>query len=399
MGLLHRFIPRPRDRFAAEVLRVVERAPGVTGARYDPAQFAIAVRRHGRTEPAWIFLSNAYGECLGASRAERRDRLERLVRILVGPDEPETWESVQNRLRPVLRPVTFGQIGVRGAVPPLRRPALPYLAEYVVVDQPESMSYVTPGRLETWGVTVEEVFRTARANLETIAHRSLQDQPPEPNTMVRMVDTGDGYFTSLLLAPGWLVGMAHRFGSPILVFVPDTNTVLILQAPLGAAGDLFTMVEEQYRQAVRSLSPMAYTTNDRGSVVAYAPPAGHPHHLAARRAEVVLALSEYGAQTQWLAKEYQDAGIPVHVGALRAFEMPGSAPVTLATWTHATTTLLPEADFISFVKDASEHFRVPWQRVAQLVDLQPEPLLAPARYRVGDWPPSSVMSALAEPPR
>jgi hypothetical protein len=397
MSLLLRFLGGPRDRFAAEALRVIGRVPGVVGARYDPEQFAIAVQRQGHAKPAWLFLSNVYGECQGASRVERRERLERLARIGDGADEDQTWESVRDRLRPVLRPVTFAQVGVRGVVAPIRRPALPYLAEFVVVDHPESMSYVTPARLEEWKVTVEEVFRAARENLQVIAEPSLRAQSPARNTIVRMVDTGDGYFTSLLLAAGWVAGMASRLGSPILVFVPDTTTVMLVPVPDGEADGLFALAESEYREAVRSLSPAAYTCDEHGNVAPYALATGHPHHVAARRAQVLLALAEYGAQTHWLSKEYQEANFPVQVGALRAFEVPGGSPVTTATWTRATTILLPEADLISFVEDDVEHLRVPWQRVAQAVRLQPEPLLTPARYRVEDWPPPSIMDALANP--
>jgi hypothetical protein len=132
----------------------------------------------------------------------------------------------------------------------------------------------------------------------------------------------------------------------------------------------------------------------RGTVAAYAPPEGHPDHLAARRAEVVLAATEYDAQTQWLSDQYEQAGMDVYVARLVAAERPGEPAITIATWTDGISSLLPEAQFISFTRDGTVAMHVPWQAVAEQVDLRPEPLLAPARYRVGGWPPSDVMEAL-----
>jgi hypothetical protein len=132
----------------------------------------------------------------------------------------------------------------------------------------------------------------------------------------------------------------------------------------------------------------------------YTPPADHPDHLAARRSEVVLAMTEYGAQERWLSQEYQKAGMDdLHVAPLQAAARPGAAAFTFATWAESGTTLLPHAHYISFARPApgggeSLPGLVPWRAVAELVDLRPEPLLTPLRYRVDAWPPPDVMEAL-----
>jgi hypothetical protein len=394
VGVWGRFIGTSRDRFAAQALRIARRWPGVDRVRYDAGKFGIAAWRSGADAPIWIFLSNVYGECQGVPRAERRERLERLMRIMAASPGEDTWESVRARLRPVLRPVTFGHVGVPGMVPPVSRSALPYLRELVVVDRPDSMVYVMPGQLDSWGVSVDDVFDAARANLDQLATRSLRDTWPADGSLVRMVDSGDGYFTSLLLAPGWLAGVSERVGAPVVAFVPDTATVVLCAVPAAGLAGLYEIVEEEYVAAVRGLSPVGYLAGDRGVARPYAPPAGHPDALAARRAEVVLAATEYGAQTRWLADQYEQAGMDVFVAQLLAAARPGQPAITVATWTDGIVSLLPEAQFISFTRDGVSGPRVPWQAVADLVDLRPEPLLAPVRYRVGDWPAPDVMDAL-----
>ncbi|GAA5199243.1 hypothetical protein GCM10023322_74460 [Rugosimonospora acidiphila] len=397
MGILDRFIGSPRDRFANDTLRIARRTPGVQDARYDREAFAITVRRPGGHEPIWIYLSNVYSECQGSGRAERKERIDRLIRILTEPQADEGWDSVRPKLRPVLRPATFGQAGVTGVVPPISRSALPHLRELVVIDHPESMAYVAPARLDAWGVSADEVFDAAHANLERIARASLRrDWPDDPNTLVRMVDTGDAYFTSLLLAPGWLAEVSERMGAPVVAFVPDTNTVLLRGVPETGLSSLYERAEREYGEAVRGLSPVGYVPGTGGRVVPYTPPADHPDHAAARRNQVLLAATEYGAQTKWLTQQYERAGLDVFVAQLLAVAWPDEAPFTVATWTDGITSLLPEAQFIVFVRNDVAGPRIPWQAVAELVDLRPEPLLVPARYRVGHWPPPEVMDDLRE---
>jgi hypothetical protein len=383
-----------RRRFAAQALRIVRRMPGVRAATFDPDKFAIALSRDDGGAAAWLYLSNIYQEAADAPAARRRERLEQLVRIMTAPRSEDSWDAVRERLRPVLRGQTFGQAGPPGMQPPLSRPALPFLHELVVVDHKDAMAYVTAARLDEWGVSADEVFAAARENLAGIARRSL-DGPwsGDDSAMITMIDDGDAYFTSLLLAPGWLAGVSERVGSPMLAFAPDNHT-LVLCAPPDDLGPLYDLVETHFKEASRSVSPVGYVAGPDGRTVPYAPPPGHPHEYAVRRAEAVLAASEYGAQTAWLTTQYAEAGLDIHVGELLAVAPPEGPAETIATWTDGVATLLPAARSIAFVRDGGVVLRVPWARVAAEVDLSPEPLLAPPRYRVESWPAADVMERL-----
>ena len=114
---------------------------------------------------------------------------------------------------------------------------------------------------------------------------------------------------------------------------------------------------------------------------------------------MLLALSEYGAQQRWLSQEYEKAGMDVYVTELLAAAKPGGPPVTYATWTDGISQLLPAAEFVSFVRVEDDGKGgvagdVPWSAVGELVDLRPEPLVVPIRYRVDGWPPPDVMERL-----
>jgi hypothetical protein len=395
VGRLEKFLER---RFATLALRVARRTPGVQRAEYHARDFMLEIHRTGEGGPARLFLSNIFRETAGASRGQRQERLATLLRVLAAEPPEETWASARAKLRPVLRPATFGTTGQVGMRPPLSRPALPFLNELVVVDQPEAMAYVVAHQLETWGVPAEAIFAAARENLAEPARRTLDGPWPGERSLITMVDDGDAYFTSLLLAPGWLAGVAEQLGGPVLAFVPDNHHLLLCPLPDGSVDPLYAMVENHFTEAVRALSPVGYVAAADGRVVAYQPPAGHPHHAATRRAAAVLAATEYTTQTEWLAEQYAEAGLDLHVGPLIAVAPAGGGPAqTIATWTDGVETLLPAADTIAFVTPAAGVvFRAPWPVVADHTGLRPEPLLSPVRYRVGGWPPADVMAALRE---
>jgi hypothetical protein len=395
VGLLDRLkgLGSPKRRFARQALAIARHSPGVRRATYDPNRFAISLDRAEGGKPSWLYLSNVFRETADQPRDHRRERIAQLVRIMTATPSDDGWEAVRPRLRPVLRPQTFGQGGPPGMQPPISRPALPFLHELVVVDQPEAMAYVTPSRLSDWDVTADEIFAAARSNLAGLAARSLDRPWSRDHTMITMIDDGDGYLTSLPLAPGWLAEVSERMGGPVLAFAPDNHTLVLCPLPDDAA-PVYEMIEKHYEEAIRNLSPVGYRAGTDGRIYAYEPPAGHPHEAPARRAEAILAANEYGAQTEWLAKEYAQAGIDVHVGRLLAMVPPTGPAETVTTWADGIESLLPAARIVTFVRGGEVEMRVPWRTVAEHVTLTPEPLLAPARYRVDGWPAEAVMDAL-----
>src|SRR5690606_12900527 len=93
-----------------------------------------------------------------------------------------------------------------------------------------------------WGVSADEVFEAARANLSAMA------QLPETETgsVLHFVDDGDGYFTSWLLVPGWLAAFRAGYGRRPVAFAPDVDTLIVAPDDPEMIGSLFEMMEEQY---------------------------------------------------------------------------------------------------------------------------------------------------------
>jgi hypothetical protein len=388
----------PRERFARQVLRTVQASGLVASARYDEANFSIEFQLIGDSNRGRIYLENTFRETERASIQERSMRIRRLIDTVLGANGTEPWLQARGKLRPVLRAATFG-LGVgNGSVGYVSQPALPFLVEAVVVDEPTSMAYVSQRQLAEWGVSADEVFATARANLAAQVPPADETPATKP-AVIRFVETGDAYVTSMLLVDGFLAGLGPRVSGRPVAFVPDRDTLIVVGEHPGLLATVYGMVEEQYRQAPRSVSPVGYTVDDRGAVVPYVAPAGSELERVVHRAEVLLAATEYAAQKNVLDADHERRGIDnLFVGSLLVAERPDSSAVSIAVWAEDGDALLPQADVVAFPPDTPADgvtpLTVPFDVVAREASLVPEPDYNPPRYRVTRWPDENVMAHL-----
>jgi hypothetical protein len=393
MGMLDRLRGTPQERFARRVLTAMRDA-GVASARYLPDQFAIEVRRDSsQAQPAIAYLGNIYRECERAGRGERRERIASFLSAVVfNPGAPTSWEEVAPLLRPLLRTVTFGSGMPASAPRPLRRPAWAYLAEFVVIDQPTSVMYVTEKQAQEWGVTENGIFDRARRNMAGIASTGPHaDDAPGPRKLIRMVEDGDAYWASHLFVDGWLAAQRAQLGGAPLAFVPDTTGMLLVgrgaEDTPESLGKVFELAEQEYRDAARPISPMAFTVDDTGAVVPFVVPREHPMYHVTHRSEVIIAASEYAAQAANLETD-------AFVAACTSAQRQDGSVFTVASWAEGVDTLLPRADYVAFPSDDADPFFVIWDDMAREVDLEPEPGLHPERYRLRSWPHPGVVERL-----
>jgi hypothetical protein len=366
VSLVRRFA---RARLAGQVIRRLRRA-GVAEARYDAATFSVRFRPVGHDGAAIMSLEILLGELTG-SRRERRARVDAFVDGFIRvPDMPGTWEQACPRLRPVLR----------GAAPmageklpaPLRRPALPYLSELVVVDQPDTMTFVAPDLLDGWGVSEDEAFAAARTNLSQVVHRRAAPAP----VVLRFVDDGDAYWTSHLLIDGWLAGLAEQVGGVPVAFAPERALLLVTAEGGEYLSGLFTLAEELYVGSPRAITPMAYVSDARGRTVPYPAPAGHRLHRQVTRAAGLLAVHEYAHQ----ARSFAAGPTPL---PLRLIDPVGDGDGwrTRAVWDRDEPALVPAADEVQCGSGT-----VPWAVIEPHLLLVAE--VDPPRWHADGWPSS-----------
>ncbi|MBW8802779.1 MAG: hypothetical protein JF587_02795 [Catenulisporales bacterium] len=377
MGIADRIFGSARDRFGKKVAARVRALDSVVRTEYDPDNFQVLIYRDqtDASVPVVINLDATFREAAVTSPATRKAAVGRLVDIAALPPTPDAWDGARPLLRPVLRrPVHDPDIKV------VSRPALRYLSEMLVLDNPSARKsarkYVGPADLATWGVTAEAAFEAAHRNL------------------ARANDHDDGYRTSLPLLEGWLANLRRVAGARPLAF-PTSNNVLRLDYE-SPDPDAITMAveaaEREWTESAHPISPAPITVDEAGAPVLYELPVGHPAHPAVKHATILLAMSAYGPQTEYL----RDVAGPddPFPASLKGFRSPEGAEFTGTTWTDGVVSLLPHADLVFFQQPGEPMVQIPWDIVAEEAELTPADGFHPARYRVGPWPAPDVMKRM-----
>ncbi|MEV6275479.1 hypothetical protein [Nocardia sp. NPDC051832] len=318
-------------------------------------------------------------------------------------DEQQDWPSVRAHLRPILRPVTYG-IDHLADTQPVARPAFPFINELVAVDKPESRAIVSPSSLARWGVSADEVFTAAHANLAAL----VQPHDSGGDAILRYVDDGNAYFASWPLVPGWLASFRARYGHrrPV-AFMPDTDSLIVVPDHPGILARMFAMAEQQYREAARPLSPQGYTLDATDNVVPFDQAGPHEQLPAAQRARAGLTTAEYAAQTHWITETFDDIyelpgyDLDPAYAAAATFIETTDGPATLTVWGEGVDYLLPHADYISFCHDTESGdierlFEVPFAAAAAITGLTPVPGMNPPRYEIRTWPSPELLTQLRQ---
>lgn len=339
----------------------------MSDVRYEPHGFQVRFTVDGDDVPTILELA----PLLAARGRRRREEIGQFVASLAaGAGVPRTWA----RARPLLRPVLRG--GMPGLT--LSRPVLPFLSEFAVIDRPDAMTYVGPELAATWGVSANEVFAAARANL---SGATLHGTATEP-VVVRFVDDGDAYWTSHLLLEHWLERLAGQVGGTPVAFAPERGTLLVTADGSDHLRGLFAQAEEIYARTSRPISPMAYVSGADGCAIPYAAPTGHPLHRTVERAERVLAVEEYARQAARLAEA---AGVSAEgsetVAELLLVGSDEQGWRTRAVWERDEPVLLPRADEVQIGAEVAL-----WADVA--TRLTAVPGLEPRRWAAASWPPT-----------
>lgn len=192
----------------------------------------------------------------GLSEAELRAALVDRARRLTGaPSSPATWDEARALLRPQLMPEEYLQ---QAPVPLLFRPFHSGVVAGVVLDLPESYSYVRAKDGPAWGVDDETVWRQAIDNLETASAGMEAHVAGGPNRWVA-VGMGDGYDAARLLVPGVRGFLADRLGEPFYAGTPNRDFLIAWAADCSPPFWEFVggKLEKDHREQPYPLTPAA----------------------------------------------------------------------------------------------------------------------------------------------
>jgi hypothetical protein len=354
---------------------------------------------------AVAYLGNRFGVWSGSQDRDEREHMlvdiaEGILQIQRQPSAPATWEEAAGRLQIRVRPRSFGTItrlrfaleGFEGDLPdgPGRTLTEELLLE-LVLDSPRSIMSLPPEQLASWGVTLEQAFAHAEANL-----RALDPTPfTRVTSSVWAAQVGDCYDSARLVLTD-LIRDLPVHGDPVVL--PANRDTLFVCGEGDTAGLsvlLDTALQASRQPRLDTLQPIVLRAHGYEDWWA---PAGH--RLAAAWGELAVRNrgSTYAELKELLETGFERDGddrFVAHFGAIQTDET--QRPRSYAIWPPVRG-LLPQTDLVNIIgpdEDLLAMF-VPWDAVQACAGLSREPNVWPPLYRFEGPPDSISFAALRE---
>lgn len=386
--------PSPEDRFASEVIALVEEILGLEAERVD--DFALRVERP-EGGPVTMNLHNIYAEARQLDGDARAERLRKAVLAMLPPDRPETWDEAAPQLLPAVRTASWAQAAAGDGRPdgpaPFGLPLVPFVKVLCAIDSEHSIAFAGADDLAAWGVSDDEALHTAAENLAARPCEVHRDGP------VAMIVGPDGYASSWLAVPELLAQVAEDMGGTVVAVAPDRELLLLVDTDdHDAAAEVLDAALERYQSAARQLSPVPYLITETG-IAPWEPPPGHPAGSLVDKASHLLAAVEYAQQRTRLEELFAASGERAHVAKHTLLQAADGSYRSCATWVRQVDDgLLPQADLLLFADndDLDADFAVPWDDVLRIAGdlLHEDPACDPPRWRYTSWPDDAALAAL-----
>ena len=378
----------PEDQFADEMAALGESVMGFKVTRTEG--FALHLEREGNN-PIVMNLGNIFAETQKLHGAERQARLRNAVLAMVPPPRPETWDEAAPKLMPAVRAVSW--LSASGSMTPVNRTFMPFLRLLCAIDGEHALTYVTDEDIGNWGVSEEQPFETAAANLSKAQVEVHRVGP------IGVVTGPDGYASSWLAAPDRLHRIAADIGSSVIAVAASRDSlVLVDSANAEAAAKVLETELHDYLEAPRQLSPVPYLVGETGIAV-WDPPRGDAMRGHVHKAQHLLAHSEYGHQREMLDKRFIEAGQDIFVAGYDLVQRKDGSMWTWAPWVkQVASALVPQVEFLLLgdSDDKASQFAVRWDDALRLAAgaLERDPAMDPPLWRYRGWPSATVLAAL-----
>ena len=387
MGILDRFFgPPKKDKFAALMMLALKRAGKTADLTYDAAEFRL-LEMDGTRQRGLVNLENLYVEYCGANKGDRAAWLQRTVRgLLSSHDTPQEYEDVRPDLLPTVRARSMLEImrldAENSGDKPIELPSLP-LTEHLVIafvyDLPTTMQFVTQEKLDAWGVSLYEVFETARQNL---AEREFSLMCLDDRLYIS--ENSDAYDATRMLLTDRLRGL-NLTGDPVVL--PLARDCLLItgdedDAGLGIMADLAEKTGDRPRPVCPILVVLRGDDWEQLRL-----PVAHEHFEKFRMIELKYYYGEYAEQKRLTDALNEQLGRDVFVASFSAVERSGRV-LSYCTWTRGVRTWLPQTQYVALIDlETGVKAFVPWERLEETVGHRLEPLdCYPPRWLVETFP-------------
>jgi hypothetical protein len=386
------------ERLLREVQELLE-ADGYTDIEVvAKRQEVLAVQRGDRQT---IYVGNVLGEYQKLPRSQRPALLRKFLGGLAATEPiANSYATSKHQLMPVVR--SRAAMGVArqsssgpGAPAGSQAAFQPLVADLViglVLDSPNSMSYVQERTLTDWGVTWEEALQDATENLRGLPeHGGWQVLAPG----VWSGAWGDSYESSRILIPD----LIYRLGvADPVVMVPFRHALLVASASDPQAID--TMIRETSRAMADQGRWLSF------EILRLEGTSWSPFLVSGDAASTLSAMrirnqaEAYEGQRQVLEGQFEEQNNDIFVASCTLIEVEGHPLSSYSVWSEGVDTLLPESQSVVLRYEdgeASWHTRLPWHTVVeQFGQLLEATDYMPARFRVRQFPDRSALQVLAE---
>lgn len=197
-------------------------------------------------------------------------RLRRLVKqhfdLLLGEANTLLGGLSWGEARPILllqlMPETFLE-----KLPLAERPFGPGVRVGLVIDAPHGYRYARRDELAAWGVSEEQAFAIAQANL-TAHSRGLPIQAGLAEDRMLAMATGDGYDAVRVLLPRWHALAEEDLGMPFRFGIPNRDFLICWSVHNSATSQAAfrARIAGDFKSRPYPLSPLAFEMNCEGNV-------------------------------------------------------------------------------------------------------------------------------------
>jgi uncharacterized protein YtpQ (UPF0354 family) len=218
-----------------------------------------------------ISLDNLYRQV--RSEPERRDELVRLFVEGIAetsqvPMGHETWEQVEDRLLPVLKPRAY--IKPEGSTRNLF--VSEWLGDVVVcyaIRNEKTFRFVSTHDCERWGADEKRLHERAMQNLIALDWPRRMEGSREPGGgRLILVTTQDSFTASRLLHPDLYRHFSGPLGAPFLAGVPERDTLVVFSNRTSLKRRIAKQVKKDHDRSAYPITPRLFLVTADGIALA-----------------------------------------------------------------------------------------------------------------------------------
>jgi len=233
--------PLASGQFRDEVVALLRRQRPKLQLELLPHPAALRV---GRQE---VYLANLYQSCLEATGARREAIILAFFDAMTSAPDDEvgkTFEAARGRLRPRIIRAAASSTGADDRLTPLTRPFSGKTRIAYVIDNPQTMAFVSKGKPDQWGVAADAIHAAAVENLDRSSRDiPIRSQAPHPGSGLVVIMQGpDDYAAARLLAPKFMERMGEELGPEHFVGIPNRGLFLAWSVDCSVKHELAALV-------------------------------------------------------------------------------------------------------------------------------------------------------------